>query len=262
MSKINFESLILSQSQKLHAGEIEQFIGTWNACASELLEFYGLDRLTVYPNSPILLRDQKTLSSARETIPPLHKSDYLSDDDSHLQYLRLLQTKSLYRVFDEIELATSSQYVLKRIFRQGGRWHAIIPLCFFAQPWGAISLTNFERGYDDFTETLARQIKMVAEMWLCYWQHADLRLSLHGNAGSIAQESDNERLVKLTLKQTTILSLLAQGKSAKECGELLHLSPRTIESHKYRMQIGLGLDSKAELIQFALRNGLGSPLKS
>ncbi len=70
MSKMNFESLILSQSQKLHAGEIEQFVGTWNACASELLEFYGLDRLTVYPNSPILLRDQKTLSSARETIPP------------------------------------------------------------------------------------------------------------------------------------------------------------------------------------------------
>ncbi|MFH0263261.1 response regulator transcription factor [Vibrio barjaei] len=262
MSKMSFESLILSQSQKLNAGEIEKFASTWNNCATELLDFYDIDRLTVYPNSPILLRDKKTLSSSRHPMLSLQKLDYLSDDGSHLHYLELIKMQTLYRTFDEAELAASRQYVLKRLFRQGGRWHTIIPLSFFAKPWGAISLTNFERNHKGFSEVFAKQIKMIAEMWLCYWQHADLRLSLHGNAGSIAQESDNERLIKLTQKQTTILSLLAQGKSAKECGELLHLSPRTIESHKYRMQIGLGLDSKAELIQFALRNGLGSPLKS
>ncbi|WP_133151722.1 response regulator transcription factor, partial [Vibrio splendidus] len=50
---------------------------------------------------------------------------------------------------------------------------------------------------------------------------------------------------------------LAQGYTAKQCAEILFLSPRTIESHKYRMLDILELDNHTELIQFALRNGFG-----
>ncbi|GAM76203.1 hypothetical protein JCM19241_501 [Vibrio ishigakensis] len=35
------------------------------------------------------------------------------------------------------------------------------------------------------------------------------------------------------------------------------LKPRTIESHKYRMLDLLDLENHTELVQFALRNGLG-----
>ena len=70
-------------------------------------------------------------------------------------------------------------------------------------------------------------------------------------------EDDSEKLLLLTKKQTKVLALIAQGFSAKECADKLHLSSRTIESHKYRMLGMLNLNSHNDLIQFALRNGLG-----
>ncbi|MBM7035083.1 response regulator transcription factor [Vibrio sp. 188UL20-2] len=54
-----------------------------------------------------------------------------------------------------------------------------------------------------------------------------------------------------------MLALLAQGNTAKQCAEKLFLSPRTIESHKYRMLDILELDNHTELVRFAMRNGLG-----
>lgn len=262
MAEKSFESLVLSQSDKLRKGTMEQFIDIWKLCAHELLEYYDLDRLTVFPNSVILLRDHKTLSYARNNTPSLQKQDYLSIDGNHERYLKLLNMRQPYREFNEQSLKTTDQHVLRRLYQQGGRWHAIIPLHFFGAPWGAISVANFGRGNDRFNEQKALQIRVVAEMWLCFWQYAGLHLGLRGNDGRVTQDTDNELMVKLSDKQTKILSLMAQGLSAKECGDLMFISPRTVESHKYRLQNVLGLSSKAELVQFALRNGLGSTLNN
>jgi DNA-binding NarL/FixJ family response regulator len=70
-------------------------------------------------------------------------------------------------------------------------------------------------------------------------------------------EDDSDKLLLLSKKQTKVLSLIAQGYTAKECADKLHLSPRTIESHKYRMLGLMNLNNHNELVQFALRNGLG-----
>jgi len=40
---------------------------------------------------------------------------------------------------------------------------------------------------------------------------------------------------KLTDRQREILKLLAEGRSAKEIGDMLSISPRTVETHKYNM---------------------------
>lgn len=62
--------------------------------------------------------------------------------------------------------------------------------------------------------------------------------------------------VELTSRQRQILQLIAEGKSAKEIGGLLEISPRTVESHKYRMMEDLGLKTNAQLVQHAIRLGL------
>ena len=69
--------------------------------------------------------------------------------------------------------------------------------------------------------------------------------------------NEDEKLLLLSTKQCSVLSLLAQGLTAKQCADKLFLSSRTIESHKYRMLDILNLDNHNELIQFALRNGFG-----
>lgn len=62
--------------------------------------------------------------------------------------------------------------------------------------------------------------------------------------------------LELTPRQRDVLRLLAQGKSAKEIGAILGISPRTAETHKYKMMDDLGLPTTAELIQYAFRHGL------
>jgi DNA-binding NarL/FixJ family response regulator len=63
----------------------------------------------------------------------------------------------------------------------------------------------------------------------------------------------------LTARQREVLQLLAEGKSAKEIGGILEISARTVETHKYKMMDELGVKTSAELIQYAIREGLVAP---
>jgi len=63
-------------------------------------------------------------------------------------------------------------------------------------------------------------------------------------------------LAALTDRQREVLRLVVAGKSAKEIAHALDISPRTVEFHKYRLMESLGLKSNAELIHFAIKNGI------
>jgi DNA-binding NarL/FixJ family response regulator len=62
--------------------------------------------------------------------------------------------------------------------------------------------------------------------------------------------------VKLTSRQKEFLLLLAEGKSAKEIAAVLHVSSRTVEFHKYHMMDTLKIANTAELIQYAIKQGI------
>jgi DNA-binding NarL/FixJ family response regulator len=64
---------------------------------------------------------------------------------------------------------------------------------------------------------------------------------------------DHERL---TDRQREVLQLVAEGKMMKEIGSILHMSPRTVASHKYKMMKKLGATSTSELVRYAIRNRL------
>jgi len=57
----------------------------------------------------------------------------------------------------------------------------------------------------------------------------------------------------LTTRQREVLQLLAEGRSMKEVGAILDLTPRTVAFHKYRMMEQLSVKSTAELIQYAVK---------
>src|SRR5262245_29109631 len=65
-----------------------------------------------------------------------------------------------------------------------------------------------------------------------------------------------EKALHLTPRQREILQLLAEGRSAKEIGATLGISPRTVEFHKYQVMEAQGLHSNAELIHFAIKHGI------
>jgi DNA-binding NarL/FixJ family response regulator len=63
---------------------------------------------------------------------------------------------------------------------------------------------------------------------------------------------------ELTPRQRDVLQLIAEGKSAKEVAAILNISPRTAETHKYKIMDELGIKTNAELVQYAIRHGLVS----
>ena len=61
---------------------------------------------------------------------------------------------------------------------------------------------------------------------------------------------------RLTPRQREVLQLLAEGKSHKEVANVLDISVKTAEYHKYAILDKLGLKTNAELVQYAIRHGI------
>jgi DNA-binding NarL/FixJ family response regulator len=61
---------------------------------------------------------------------------------------------------------------------------------------------------------------------------------------------------ELTPRQREVLQLLAEGYSAKEIADILNISHRTVEFHKYRMMEQLNIKTSAELIHYAIKHGI------
>jgi two-component system response regulator NreC len=68
--------------------------------------------------------------------------------------------------------------------------------------------------------------------------------------------ANNGALARLTPREIEVLRMIAEGYTNTQIADLLCLSPRTIETHRANIRSKLNLDSRAELVRFAARNGL------
>jgi len=59
-------------------------------------------------------------------------------------------------------------------------------------------------------------------------------------------------------REREVLQLLAEGKSTKQVASCLHVSIKTIETHRRQIMRKLNINSLAELIKYAVREGLTS----
>jgi DNA-binding NarL/FixJ family response regulator len=62
----------------------------------------------------------------------------------------------------------------------------------------------------------------------------------------------------LTPRQREVLQVLAEGHTMKEAANILHVTPRTVAFHKYRMMNDLGLKTNSDLLRFAIKEKLVS----
>lgn len=58
---------------------------------------------------------------------------------------------------------------------------------------------------------------------------------------------------QITMRQSEILQLLAEGLSMKEVANILDVKPGTVAFHKYRMMEMLQIKTNAELLQYAIK---------
>ena len=64
---------------------------------------------------------------------------------------------------------------------------------------------------------------------------------------------------ELTARERKVLRLVALGHTSREIADRLVLSARTVETHRARIQRRLGVTSRAEVVRWALDNGLLAP---
>lgn len=89
-----------------------------------------------------------------------------------------------------------------------------------------------------------------------YVRHGAARVLVRGLTQKDPAAADRERYAKLTDRERDVLRFVAQGYSAPEIGEKLHISPKTVDTYKQRINEKLGLAHRSEYVQFALRLGL------
>lgn len=65
--------------------------------------------------------------------------------------------------------------------------------------------------------------------------------------------------IALTAREREVVQLLAEGKSNKEVADRLGISARTAEGHRAEIMRRLKMGSLAELIRYAMRNGIVEP---
>jgi len=92
------------------------------------------------------------------------------------------------------------------------------------------------------------------------FDETDLRMAIEkglqkelGRIESAARDDDEtQKLATLTRREREVLDLVGKGLHAKEIGNALAISPRTVEVHKSSMMTKLGARNVAELVRFAL----------
>jgi DNA-binding NarL/FixJ family response regulator len=76
---------------------------------------------------------------------------------------------------------------------------------------------------------------------------------------SYVGEGDAEReppLARLSDREREVFHLVLQGRTSAEIGEILSVSPKTVETYRHRMTQKLGVSGPIELVKFAVRHDL------
>ncbi len=66
----------------------------------------------------------------------------------------------------------------------------------------------------------------------------------------------DETASRLTAREREILQLIAEGSTHLQIGELLHISPRTVDTHCTNIMKKLDLHDIAGLVTYAIKNGI------
>jgi DNA-binding NarL/FixJ family response regulator len=74
-----------------------------------------------------------------------------------------------------------------------------------------------------------------------------------------APQQTNSVWSALTTREREVLQMLAEGRTTKQIAKLMHISPKTVETHRLKLMGKLKMDSIARLTKYAVQEGLTLP---
>ena len=110
----------------------------------------------------------------------------------------------------------------------------------------------------DLTEWLVKAVKGVSEGQRFLTPKVS-EIVLEGLLKKENHQQPGERIdARVTPRETEIIRLLVEGKANKEIAALLGITVRTVETHRSKIMLKLGLHSLVELIHYAMRHGIAT----
>ncbi len=103
-------------------------------------------------------------------------------------------------------------------------------------------------------DQLLAAIRRVLAGELYVSEHVKTRMTEPSPAGG--REQTGDRTETLSDRELEILSHLGRGKTTRQVAERLNLSVKTVDSHRQRIKKKLGLQTSAQLTQFAIHRQL------
>ena len=121
------------------------------------------------------------------------------------------------------------------------------------------------RGYllkSDLTKSLVKAVEAIAEGKRFLTPKVS-EIVLDGFLKADKEPRQVKRAgTRTTPRETEIIRLLAEGKMNKEIAAQLGITVRTVETHRAKIMLKLGLHSLADLIHYAIRQGLHREIES
>ncbi len=99
------------------------------------------------------------------------------------------------------------------------------------------------------------EIPMASGLTAKVFEHFS-KLKTQNNKEKSNISESNKLIADLTRRQHQVISLISSGKTYQETGEIIGISESTVKSHIKNICLSLNLNNKAEIIAFALSNGL------
>ncbi len=87
--------------------------------------------------------------------------------------------------------------------------------------------------------------------------HETIRKQMEESSGNKEEgKGEEDDFSKLSTREKEIFLLLADGRTPRQIAGELHISPKTVESHKYNMMEKLNVSSVAQLTKIAFKRGM------
>jgi two-component system response regulator NreC len=205
----------------------------------------------------LLVDDHKILRDGLRAL--LESEDNLlvtGEADTGAQAVALAVSLQPDVIIMDISLPDMSGLDATRMIRQTDRRSRILVLSMYSRHEFVVQA--LEAGCDGYVPKSATHTSLIQAIEVVLagerYLHPTAATALVG--GRSGERSEAEQFHTLSEREQEVLRLTVMGFNSREIGEMLSLSPKTVETYRLRAMEKLSLEHRSDLVQFALRAGL------
>lgn len=206
--------------------------------------------------STILIADEQPLirHAIRQVLEAQGHSIVGELDDGADALRQTLRLEPSLLILDLVLPRLGGLEVIQRLRQQGSKVPILVLTAQSSEHFAGQSMragsTGFISKQDDFDE-LGEAVRALLHGHSYFPSHW-----VGSVAPQIGLKAEEEQLGSLSARELTVLRYLANGRSNKEIADELALSDRTVSTYKARIQRKLNVDSLAQVLEIAWRQGL------